>query len=70
MGLGRSTGRMKIISINPCTEEIVAEFRQMTPDEVDGEVRKSRRSFSAMGESFRCRADSVYSEACGQSPCG
>ena len=38
---------MKIISINPYTEEMVAEYRQMTPDEVDGEVQKARQSFSS-----------------------
>jgi succinate-semialdehyde dehydrogenase/glutarate-semialdehyde dehydrogenase len=38
---------MKIVSINPFTEEVVAEIRLMTPDEVDGEVKKSRRSFSS-----------------------
>jgi succinate-semialdehyde dehydrogenase / glutarate-semialdehyde dehydrogenase len=38
---------MKIVSINPYTEEIVAEVRLMTPDEVDGAVKKSRRSFSS-----------------------
>jgi succinate-semialdehyde dehydrogenase/glutarate-semialdehyde dehydrogenase len=40
-------GRMKIISVNPYTEEIVAEYRQMMPDEVDREVQKSRQSFSS-----------------------
>jgi succinate-semialdehyde dehydrogenase/glutarate-semialdehyde dehydrogenase len=37
---------MKIISVNPYTEEIIGEFRLMMPDEVDGVVKKSRRSFS------------------------
>lgn len=36
---------MKIVSINPYTEEIVAEYQQMMPDEVDREVQKSRQSF-------------------------
>jgi succinate-semialdehyde dehydrogenase / glutarate-semialdehyde dehydrogenase len=38
---------MKTISINPFTEDIIAEYRQMRPDEVDREVQKSRRSFSS-----------------------
>jgi succinate-semialdehyde dehydrogenase / glutarate-semialdehyde dehydrogenase len=47
IGLLENRGRMKIISINPFTEDIIAEYRQMRPDEVDREVQKSRRSFSS-----------------------
>jgi succinate-semialdehyde dehydrogenase/glutarate-semialdehyde dehydrogenase len=37
---------MKIQSINPYTEEVMKEFELMTPDEVEGEIGRSRRAFS------------------------
>lgn len=41
-----TTGRqMKIQSINPYTEEVMKEFDLMTPDEIDAETSKSRRTF-------------------------
>jgi acyl-CoA reductase-like NAD-dependent aldehyde dehydrogenase len=39
--------QMKIRSINPYTEEVIKEFDLMTPNEVDGEISKSRRAFLA-----------------------
>ncbi len=41
---------MKIRSINPYTEEVMKEFDLMTPDEVDGEIGRSRRAFLAWRE--------------------
>ncbi|MGE5300115.1 MAG: NAD-dependent succinate-semialdehyde dehydrogenase [Acidobacteriota bacterium] len=38
---------MKIQSINPYTEEVMKEFDLLTPDEIDGEISRSRRAFSA-----------------------
>ena len=37
--------KMKIQSINPYTEEVIREFDLMTPQEVDGVVKKSREAF-------------------------
>jgi succinate-semialdehyde dehydrogenase/glutarate-semialdehyde dehydrogenase len=41
---------MKIQSINPYTEEVIKEFDLMTPDEIEGEIERSRRAFSAWRE--------------------
>lgn len=41
---------MKIQSINPYTEEVMKEFELMTPEEVEREIGKSRRAFSAWRE--------------------
>jgi succinate-semialdehyde dehydrogenase/glutarate-semialdehyde dehydrogenase len=41
---------MKIQSVNPYTEVVMREFDLMTPDEVDREIGKSRRAFSAWRE--------------------
>jgi succinate-semialdehyde dehydrogenase/glutarate-semialdehyde dehydrogenase len=38
---------MKIQSVNPYTGEVIREFDLMTPDEIDREVGRSRRAFSA-----------------------
>jgi len=47
----KNTGeQMKIRSINPYTEEVMKEFDLMTPDEIDGEISKSRRAFLAWRE--------------------
>jgi succinate-semialdehyde dehydrogenase/glutarate-semialdehyde dehydrogenase len=42
--------QMMIRSINPYTGEVMKEFILMTPDEVDGEISKSRRAFAAWRE--------------------
>jgi succinate-semialdehyde dehydrogenase/glutarate-semialdehyde dehydrogenase len=41
---------MKIQSVNPYTEEVMQEFDLMTPDEIEGEIERSRRAFSAWRE--------------------
>jgi len=41
---------MKIRSINPYTQEVIKEFDLMTPDEINGEIGKSRRAFLAWRE--------------------
>jgi succinate-semialdehyde dehydrogenase/glutarate-semialdehyde dehydrogenase len=60
-GLKCTTGeQMKIRSMNPYTEEVMKEFDLMTPDEVDREIGRSRRAFSAWRElTVADRADHV-----------